>query len=93
MNIVQCEFCGRSSYLSDHETCSGCGAPLPIKSRSALMYDPRVFNQQDGAIYEMLARPGMNIPVNLPLPRRGRLQDFIHEAALLGASLCGPVKR
>lgn len=89
MNISQCEFCGRSNYLSDDLSCRGCGAPIPIAKAQTpmLVYDARTLNMTDAQMYQMLARPGVSIPVNIP--PRSRISDFTLSAACVGASMIG----
>jgi hypothetical protein len=62
MNIIQCEYCDRSNYLSEGLTCKGCGASPP-DAKPAMLVDRRLYNQ-DNPIF---VRPGVNIPINLLL--------------------------
>lgn len=58
-----CEYCGRSLYLSEGDTCKGCGAPLmDHNALPAVMYDRTILT--DEQVY--LFRPGENIPIRLP---------------------------
>ena len=59
----QCEYCRRVSSLPVGANCIGCGAPVRATGR-AIIYDPRVF---DAETIKFLGRPGVNIPVNLPI--------------------------
>lgn len=75
--IVGCEYCGRSLYLSEGDNCKGCGAPVMARNAPAIMYDATVFT---GNTMKFLARPGVNIPVDLDrLPQQGKkLSDIYH---------------
>ncbi len=57
-----CEYCGRGMYLSEGDTCKGCGSPFPPvhQTKPAMMYDPRVFDMN--AVKDF-GRPGTNIPI------------------------------
>jgi hypothetical protein len=63
--IQGCDYRGRGLYLSEGDTCKGCGAPLPHDPRTApaVMYDPAVF----GYVFKQsfIGSPEMNIPITL----------------------------
>lgn len=75
--MKKCEFCGRSAYMNEGETCNGCGAPT-VEATPAFMYDAKVLNHLDHDTYEWIARPGANIPVNLQvMTPRSALGDYL----------------
>jgi hypothetical protein len=77
--IAGCEYCGRSLYLSEGDSCKGCGAPIMARSIAqmpVIMYDPNIWPSGTGALEYVLGRPGVNIPVDLQrLPAGRKLSD------------------
>ncbi len=96
--IERCEFCGRSNYLNNHDTCNGCGAPI---ERKAVEFDGENRTATGAYIQAMMYSraalgtieypfgPGQNIPIDMRrLGERSRLSDFIQGAASVGALMC-----
>lgn len=71
--IGRCEYCGRGMYLSEGDSCKGCGSPFPPVSRHVpvIMYDSSKIDPAEIATF----RPGMNIPIGGV--RFEALQDYV----------------
>lgn len=88
--ISQCEFCGRSNYLSDDLSCKGCGAPIPIAAARMpmMLYNPDVLPREVSLSYQdgdttylrsegtpAMGVLGRNIPISVP--EHSRISDSV----------------
>jgi hypothetical protein len=76
MRIEGCDYCGRSLYLSEGDSCKGCGAPIMARA-PAIVYESTILAPGD---LRWIGTPGVNIPLNLSvLPPGAKLIDHYFE--------------